>query len=358
LHRYWAATNVAEGRYWLSRLLASGAETEWTPYATYAMGYLDYWSGDTADAITELETVVRMLEGVESPYTAHSLIYLAGLLDDLDRGAEALEYVRRAIGAAQPFSTDLQVTAAMGLGSVLSERGAPEAARYAADAIALCRAGGSLEQLAAAMPTAAMVCYQVGALDEARAYVAEARPMHVDSRRIARVVLLSTSAGLALADGDLNAAVDFGESADLEATELGVEREVPLIRSILARALLSRGDIAGAAGRTLAALDAAFSIMFEFPLAICLETAALVLRAVDGLGSDIAALLAAAAVIRERGDRPAPAPLAGAVVALRAELSSELVGVRALSATDAGSLAVTLLSAVPPRPPTPTRRHE
>ena len=79
------------------------------------MGYLDYWSGDTANAIDELETVVRLLEGVETPYTAHALIYLAGLIDDLDRGAEALEYVRRAIGAAQPFSTDLQVTAAMGL---------------------------------------------------------------------------------------------------------------------------------------------------------------------------------------------------------------------------------------------------
>ena len=47
LHRYWAATNVAEGRYWLSRLLADGADSEWTPYATYALGYLDYWSGDT-----------------------------------------------------------------------------------------------------------------------------------------------------------------------------------------------------------------------------------------------------------------------------------------------------------------------
>jgi hypothetical protein len=196
------------------------------------------------------------------------------------------------------------------------------------------------------MPTAAMVCYQVGALDESRAYVAEARPMHADSRRIARVVLLSTSAGLALADDDLDAAVDFGEAADQEATELGVEREVPLIRSILARALLARGDIGGAAQRTLAALDAASSITFEFPLAICLETAALVVRAAEGLSSDLADILAAAAGIRDRGDRPAPAPLAGDVVALRAELGSELVGVRTLSGADAGGLAIALLSAV------------
>jgi predicted ATPase/DNA-binding SARP family transcriptional activator len=352
LHRYWAATNVAEGRYWLSRLLADDTRSEWTPYATYAMGYLDYWSGDTASAIRELETVVRLLEGVEDPYTAHSLIYLAGLLDDLDRGAEALEYVRQAIGAARPFSTDLQVTAAMGMGSVLSERGAPEAAHYAADAIALCRIGGTLEQLAAAMPTAAMVCWQVGALDESRAYVAEARPMHSDSRRIARVVLLSTSAGLALADGDFDAAIDFGEAADREATELGVEREVPLIRSVLARALLARGDVAGAAECALAALDAAFSITFEFPLAICLETAALVLRAAGAGGkggSDLALLVASADVIRKRGDRPAPAPLAADISVLRADLGTELIGVRGISAREAGALAVTRLSELPPR---------
>ena len=115
----------------------AGAASEWTPYATYAMGYLSYWSGDTASAIRELEAVVRMLAGVEDPYTAHALIYLAGLLDDLDRGAEALDYVGQAIVAAKPFSIDLQVTAAMGMGSVLSERGDPAAARYAADAIAL-----------------------------------------------------------------------------------------------------------------------------------------------------------------------------------------------------------------------------
>ena len=349
LHRYWAATNVAEGRYWLSRLLADGGQSEWTPYATYAMGYLDYWWGDTANAVSELETVVRLLEGVETPYTAHSLIYLAGLLDDLDRVGEALEYVRRAIGAARPFNTDLQVTAAMGMGSVLSERGAPEAARYAADAIALCRAGGSLEQLAAAMPTAAMVCYQVGALDESRAYIAEARPMHSDSRRIARVVLLSTSAGLALADGDLDAAVDFGEAADREATELGVEREVPLIRSILARALLARGDVGGAADRTVAALEAASSISFEYPLAICLETAALVLRAAGVSSGELAPLLASAEVIRQRGDRPAPKPLAPDIESLRADVGAELVGVRLVDAREAGTVAVARLSALPPR---------
>jgi predicted ATPase/DNA-binding SARP family transcriptional activator len=353
LHRYWATTNVAEGRYWLSRLLDGSPPTAWTPYATYAIGYLDYWSGDTASAIRELQTVVELLEGVNDPYTAHSLIYLAGLLDDVDRGAEALEYVGAAIGAAKPFSTDLQVTAAMGMGSVLSERGDAEAQRYAAEAIALCRAGGSAEQLAAAMPTAAMVCWQVGALDAARAYVAEARPMHSGgSRRIARVVLLSTAAGIALADGDIDAAIDFGSEADREATELGVEREVPLIRSVLARALLARGDVVAAADRALGAFAAAFSITFEFPLAICLETAALVLSVSGAEPADLATLLASADVIRKRGDRPAPRTLAPDVEALRTELAGprgrRLTGVRQLGGSAAGALATALLSATLP----------
>lgn len=189
------------------------------------------------------------------------------------------------------------------------------------------------------MPTAAMVCWQVGAFDEARAYVAEARPMHSGTRRIARVVLLSTSAGLALADGDIDAAIDFGEAADREATDLGVEREVPLIRSVLARALLLRGDVAGAADLTLAAFHAALSITFEFPLAICLETAALVLRAAGTPSAELARLLAGAAAIRERGDRPAPAALGAAVSSLRLELARDLIlgSAEPVAAAEAGA---------------------
>jgi predicted ATPase len=323
LHRYFAATNVAEGRFWLARLLSVGPPGEWTPYATYALGYLSYWSGDTMEAVRHLEAVVTQLEGVEDSYAARALIYLAGLLDDLDRGGEAVEYVRRAIGAAAPFEVDLQVAAAMGMGSVLAERGDSSAAAYARDAIELCRRSGSVEQLALAMPTAAMVCWQVGALAECRAYVEEARPLHTDTRRIARVVLLSSAAGLALADGDVDAAVDFGRQADLEATELGVEREVPLIRAVLARSFLARADVGSAADRVLAALDAAAAMAFEYPLAISLETAALVADAAGvGAAEELASVLDAAALVRARGDRPAVPSLAGAVVELRARLGA------------------------------------
>ncbi len=285
LHRYFAATNVAEGRFWLGRLLAVEPAHKWTPYATYALGYLSYWSGDTVNAVQQLRTAVDTFAGVEDSYAAHALIYLAGLLDDLDRGAEAIEYVRRAIAAAGPFDTDLQVSAAMGMGSVLAERGDPAAAAFAHDAIELCRRGGSAEQLALAMPTAAMVCWQVGAYEQCRDYIDEARPMHAEVRRISRVVLLSATAGLALTDGDLDAAVDIGMQADLEASKLGVEREVPLIRAVLAWALLARGDLAAAAHRALAGFDAAEATATVFPLAIRLETASLIASAAS-TGSD------------------------------------------------------------------------
>ena len=341
LHRYFAATNVAEGRFWLARLLAAEPAHKWTPYATYALGYLSYWAGDTTNAVQQLRAAVDTFAGVEDSYAARALIYLAGLLDDLDRGAEAVEYVRRAIAAAAPFNIDLQVSAAMGMGSVLAERGDPAAAGYAHDAIELCRQGGSAEQLALAMPTAAMVCWQVGSYEQCRSYIDEARPMHIEVRRIARVVLLSTAAGLALTDGDLDAAIDFGTQADLEASELGVEREVPLIRSVLARALLVQGDLAGAAGRALSAFDAAEAKAIVFPLAICLETASLV-ASVAGTASDtdLASLLATAARLRERGDRLPSPSLSGALDPLRANVGEA----SPLDLDDAVRLARDLLS--------------
>src|SRR5580693_3732572 len=102
---------------------------------------------------------------------------------------------------------------------------------------AACPRAGSAEQLAATLPTAAMVCWQVGALDAARGYVAEAMPLLAGSRRIARVVLLCAAAGLALADGDLGAAIELGTQADGDARDLGIDREIPLIRCVLAQAM-------------------------------------------------------------------------------------------------------------------------
>jgi predicted ATPase/DNA-binding SARP family transcriptional activator len=324
LHRYWAATNVAEGRFWLSRLLAGAPPgTAAAAHATYALGYLGYWAGNTAAASEDLRSAAEQLAGQPDEYAARALIYLGGLLDDADRGEEALGYVRRAIDAAAPFGADLQVGAAIGMGCVLAERASPDAASFAADAIALCRRAGSPEQLAATLPTAAMVCWQVGALDAARGYVAEAMPLLAGTRRIAVVVLRCAAAGIALADGDLGAAIELGTQADGDARDLGIEREIPLIRCLLAQALLADGNVTGAAAKAAEALTAARALSFSFPVALCLETAALVvqraamrLRPEAGIEAS-GRLLAAASVIRQRGNRPCPVPLSPAIARAR-----------------------------------------
>jgi predicted ATPase/DNA-binding SARP family transcriptional activator len=375
LHRYWAATTVAEGRFWLSRLLSGApvtsgdpaAENGWRRYATYALGYLGYWAGDTTAALDHLQAAASMFGDQPDPYVARALIYAAGLLDDLDRPAEALDCIHRAIAVAEPFGVDLRVAASMGVGSVLSERGDPAAADYAAQAIELCRDGGSAEQRAAALPTAAFICWQVGALDRAREFVDEAWPMHQQSRRIARVVLLSTAAGIALADGDVDGAIDLGRTADAEGTELGVEREVPLIRAVLARSLSARGDIGAGASVAGRAMQVALSMEFRYPLAIALESAALVLARAAEVDSDrlgaarfdsggfgagpadrelLVTLLDTAAALRTRGDRPAPATLRAEVGRLRELLGVGLIGA-AVDPEIAAARAIAALELVP-----------
>jgi predicted ATPase/DNA-binding SARP family transcriptional activator len=315
LHRYWAATSVGEGRFWLGRLLdADGTrhETRWRPYATYALGYLEYWAGDSDQAVPRLREAAELLTGVDDQYVARALVFLAGLLDDTDHPAEAVATIRRSIAIAESFGPELRMPTLMGLGSLLSERGDPEAAEHAHRAIEVCRASGDADQLRMALPTAAMICWMVGADDDARAYVAEAMPLHDAGPRIAKVVLYSAAAGLALADGDVSGAAELAATADADGTELGVERELPLVRSISARALLAKGDLAGAADRASAALEAALTISYDFPLAIGLETAALVIEAA---GADephqLSALLDTAAELRRRGDRPPPATMPG-----------------------------------------------
>lgn len=66
------------------------------------------------------------------------------------------------------------------------------------------------------------------------------------------------------------------------------------------------------------AIAAARSLAFTFPMALCLETAALVVLAGTAATRPAAArLLAAAQAIRERGDRPGPVTLSAAVAQAR-----------------------------------------
>jgi ATP/maltotriose-dependent transcriptional regulator MalT len=162
-----------------------------------------------------------------------------------------------------------------------------------------------------------MIAWQVGNFAAARDFARDAQSLLQEDPRIARVVLVTAMAGLALADGDATDSVRLATSANTLGTDLGVERELPLARCILARGLLETGDASGASVAVESAFAAAAAMSLDAPFAICLETAALVGRAVGADEAAIATVLASAAAVREHGNRPAPADLEPAVTALR-----------------------------------------
>jgi tetratricopeptide (TPR) repeat protein len=341
LHRYYAASSVSEGRFWLSRLLAGGQETPWTGLATFALGYLSYWAGDVEGAFPALKASVELLRGVEDSYAGRALIFLGGIADDLDRGDEAVEFVREAIRVGEELEEhNLQVGAVIGVGSLLAERVDPTAVDFARQAIDLCREHGSSEQLLITLPTAAMIAWQVGDLEAARDFAREAHPLLREDPRIARVVLLIAMAGVALADGDTEDAIRLATAADTVGTDLGVERELPLARCVLARSRLAAGDAEGASVAVGSAFAAAESMSTVSAFALCLETAALIGRALGTDGAELATALASAAVIRDRGSRPAPLTLQASVTELRAKLPAA----EPLPAREAAARAVDMLS--------------
>jgi predicted ATPase/DNA-binding SARP family transcriptional activator len=346
LHRFWAATDVSEGRFWLARLIDTDRPSRWIGYAQFALGYLSYWAGDAGSATRYLEDSVVELRNTDQAYTAGALVYLGGLADDRNDGAGALRHLREALDITKRANLpDQRISAAFGIGAVLAERADPEAARHAADCIAHARARNATSALAQMLPNAAMVCWQVGAMDEARAYVAEALALHPEgSRSITRVLLLSAAAGVAYADGDPSTAADYARIADREGTDLGVERELPLVRTLYARALLDLGDIGGAASAAASAVRAARGLAFAYPLANCLETAVLVARAAGADESNaLRQLLATATSLRAEGDRPGAPSLRVAVEAARRE-----VGVADPPAdAAAGDLALAMLARIP-----------
>ena len=118
LHRYWAATNVAEGHFWLSRLLDGQPTPSGRATRPTRAGYLSYWAGDAEPPSPSCDRG-RATPRRRRLLPARALIFLGGLADDLDRGADAIEYVRQAIEAAAPYGVDLQVSAAMGMACLL-----------------------------------------------------------------------------------------------------------------------------------------------------------------------------------------------------------------------------------------------
>ncbi len=73
----------------------------------YALGYLEYWAGDSDQAIPRLRRAADLLTGVEDQYVARALVFLAGLLDDTDHPREAVATIRRAIEIADRFGPEL-----------------------------------------------------------------------------------------------------------------------------------------------------------------------------------------------------------------------------------------------------------
>ena len=72
-----------------------------------------------------------------------------------------------------------------------------------------------------------MVCWQVGDLESARRYIDTARPMHTGGRRIARVVLLSAAAGVALRDSELIGLAPLRALLDT-ADHIGIDARMPV----------------------------------------------------------------------------------------------------------------------------------
>lgn len=322
LHRYWTVVGLAEGRFWLARLLDGAGDDPWAPLATFAAGYLAYWAGDTEAAGQQLEAAADRLRGVEDGFAARALVFAAGIADDEDRPQTALRDIRTAIELADTTDdANLQVTAAMGVGSILAERGDPQAVDYTERALAICRERASPDQLLATLATASMIAWQVGDLDSARRWIAEGDPLLHGEPRIARVVLAAAAGGVAMAEGRLEHAARLVELAVVDGEELGVERELPLAHALRARVALARGRPRDAVAPTLAALDAAGRLAYRYPLAIGLETAAL---QCDDRTAGM--LQATAAAIRAAGDRPAPRCLAIPAIAGEPLPAAEAVG--------------------------------
>jgi predicted ATPase/DNA-binding SARP family transcriptional activator len=329
LHRYWSTTSISEGRFWLSRLLASGDEESgaWTPYARFALGYLSYWAGDSAGAVPELEASLPALSERDPSYATRAMMFLGGALDDLDRAREAETMARRALQLAEAApdadttpGVSLRVGITINVAAMLAQRGDAAAVTLVAEAIALCEAEGPPEQLAVCLPAAARHCWDVGAVAEARAYLDRSWTLLGEGRRIAHADLLTVATAVALGDGDLDAAVEHGTAAEAESIGLGLDRNLPIVRALLSGALLARDDVDEAARVAADAVRSGRDLSVHYPVADALEAAAAVAERVGAPAGDVAALLTAAAGIRARGERPAPQPLRASLDALRARV--------------------------------------
>ncbi len=307
LHRYWTISRMAEGRFWLGRLLAAAPKGPATARARFAAGYLGYWNSDP-QALPLLHAAASELAKVDPAIAARALIYAAGLEDDLDQAKEASKDVLRAVELARVAGGGGLIAAATtGVGAILAERGDPAAVTYCVEAIAAMGPETPEDQRRSVLANCARLAWQVGDLDTARSWSLEASPLLDGPARIAASQLASTIAALDLAARSLDSAHEFAERALEVANELELGRELPLVLAIASRVELARGDTARAKSEALACLNSAAESDTPWTSAIAFETCAAVL--VDSHPEDAQTLVRSAGVLRSAGSRPAPATL-------------------------------------------------
>jgi DNA-binding SARP family transcriptional activator/predicted ATPase len=305
LHRHWAATGVAEGRYWLDRLLDGAEPGETADLARFAAGYLAYWAGDAAATAALLPLAAAGLERTRPDFAARALLYAGGMSDEVDEPDRAIAELTASLELARRAGGTLVASVELGLASVLAERGDPAAVDAADRAIGALVADVPAAQWQAMHTNAALSAWRVGDLAAAHRFAREAEPILTADPSISRAHLAVVLAGLALEEGSPHEALVLLTQALDDERRLGVDRDVPLTAALAVRA-------AQAAGRADAALeDARIAVAAAESLAVP-AAAALALEAVVAVRPDAAgaaALAATAVAVRARGKRPAPPSL-------------------------------------------------
>ncbi len=301
LHRYWASTAVAEGRYWFDRLLDGAVDGPDTSLARFAAGYLAYWAGDPA-GLPVLRRAGAELAAAEPAFATRAYIYAAGLSDEADEPEHALSEIARARELAPRASAGLVAMAELGAAAVLAERRDPAAV------VAVDRA---LDQLPKDAPEAqrlsfaangALAAWRSGRVDAAHRLIRLAHPLLTESASISRAQLAMAMAGAALVEGDAAEAARWGGSAVENLQEIGADRELPIGCAIAARAAARTGDLDTARRMAVIGVEATRTIGLAAAVALALEAA--VFACPDH--EHAAALATTAAQIRVHGDRPSP----------------------------------------------------
>ena len=251
LRPYWFAQGqLAEGREWLSRVLAvEGLNVTVRARASLAAGIFAYFHDDADDAkerLTEALDLAR--QGGDAEATAGSLGYLGALVlgdgepeQALAMASEALAISRSSgLYEARALALSLSAVVAASNGDLETER------TLYAERLALVRDHGDRRRIAETLNNLAEVALADGAIDQARAFADEALEL---ARNVAKIVtrdVLLSLGRVAVADGDAPLAGTQAGNALQLSVELGQQFEIAQSLLVLAGAVALTGDLVGA----------------------------------------------------------------------------------------------------------------